>query len=141
MAGNFIAGDLVPWTFAVKGKVGGFILNVKETSFDISVLLHDVTGVKALGLRARIAGPTDLAARIVLDLDMDEAPIGAAVGINAGVSGLMFCGLSQVFAQSVQLPLICEKLHIAGSTEKELMWDADWKGNSLAGALVYPALP
>ncbi len=137
--GNFQPGHLIPWTFTVTQKAA-FSLNVKETSFDISVLLHDVTGVKAKGLRARIAGPTDIAARVVLDLDMDEAPISAAVNVTPGTSGVLLAGLDQVSAHGVQLPIICEKLHVSGATDKELMWDGDFKGNSLAGALVYPAL-
>jgi hypothetical protein len=138
MAGNFVAGHLVPIGWTASGNSASAALNVKEHSLDISVLLHDVTGVKANGVRARIAGPTDIAGRLVCDLDLDEAPFTATVGVIAGYRGIATWGVSA--SASIQLPLICEKVHFAGSTDKELMWDADYKCNSLVGSVVYPAL-
>lgn len=137
--GNFQAGHLIPVTWANTGGDGAFSLNIKEHNLEFSVLLHDVTGVKANGLRARLAGPADIAGRMVCDLDLDEAPWSAAVGVRQGNSGLAVFGVNAAGA-GFQVPLICEKLRFSGATDKELMWDADWKANSLAGALVYPAL-
>lgn len=135
--GNFIAGHLVPvsWT-ATNGTTAA--LNIKEHSLDISVMLHDVTGVKALGVRARIAGPIDIAGRVVLDHDLDESPLSVAVTVYAGFSGICVFGISPT--QGIQCPVICEKVHYSGATDKELMWDADFKANSLAGLIVYPSL-
>jgi hypothetical protein len=136
--GDFQAGHLIPVSWQ---RQGGALaaLNVKEHSLDLSVLLHDVTGVKALGVRARIAGPLDAQGRVVCDMDLDEAPFTDAVGITPGVRGIAVFGVSATRG-GIQVPLICEKLHQACGTDKELMWDADWKMNSLAGDVVYPAL-
>lgn len=139
--GSFVPGHLVPTSWQTFQNPGNPIveLNVKETSLDISVMLHDVTGVKAIGIRARIGGPLDLAGRVVCDLDLDEAPWITGFGILPGFIGVLRFGVTANGAR-IELPMICEKLHFAGAVEKELMWDADFKCNSLAGTLVYPAL-
>ena len=137
---DFIAGHLVPVNWTVFGGAGVLHeFNVKDHSLDISVLLHDVTGVKANGLRARIAGPTDIAGRIVCDRDLDESPWEAPALLRAGNSGVALFGVDDT-GDFVQCPVICEKFHMAGATDREMMWDADWKCNSLRGFLVYPAL-
>lgn len=135
--GNFQAGHLVPVTWQATGLAVA-ALNIKEHSLDLTVMLHDVTGVKAAGARARIAGPFDAAGRVVCDVDLDEAPFATAVGVFPGFKGIAVFGVSPTLG--IQVPLICEKLHFAGSTDKEMMWDADFKGNSLAGLYVFPAL-
>ena len=135
--GNFVAGHLVPVSWLASGGQN-FVLNVKEHSLDISVLLHDVTGVKASGVRARIAGPVDVAGRVVCSFDLDESPFQEPGLILPGTRGIAVFGVSAT--AGIQLPLICEKYHQSASTDKELMWDADWKCNSLAGLIVYPAL-
>lgn len=137
--GSFVAGHLVPvsWNYSLTAKPPAE-LNVKETSLDLSVLLHDVTGVKANGVRARIAGPFDVAGRVVCDLDLDEVPWDDAVNVFPGFKGIMKYGVSP--HHRIELPLICEKLHTAGATDREVSWDADWKCNSLAGTVVFPAM-
>jgi hypothetical protein len=136
--GDFQPGHLIPvgWQ-ADGGQVAS--LNIKEHSCEISVMLHDVTGVKAGGVRARIAGPTDISGRMVLDLDLDEAPWSAAVAVVAGFNGVAIFGVNPE-GTGIQVPLICEKVRFSGSTDKELMWDTDMKANSLAGVIVYPGL-
>lgn len=139
MAHEFQAGHLVPVSWqATGGQV--FSLNIKEHSLDISVLLHDVTGVKAAGLRARIAGPTDIQGRVVLDWDLEESPFSEPGLILAGTMGVAVFGVDTAGRHGIQCPLICEKYHQGGATDRELMWDCDWKCSSLAGSLVYPAL-
>lgn len=138
MSGSFVPGHTVPVAWRAQGNNALFTLNIKEHSLELSVLLHDVTGVKSQGVRARIAGPTDVSGRVVLDLDMDEAPITAAVGVQPGTRGVALWGLDAT--RGIQVPLIVEKLHFSGSTDKEMMWDSDMKCNSLAGSIVYPAL-
>jgi hypothetical protein len=135
--GNFQAGHLVPVTFQPQGGQN-FVVNIKEQDFALQVLLHDVTGFKALGVRARIAGPLDITGRMVCDFDTDEPPYGNPPLIVPGVRGIAVFGVSPI--KGIQLPLICEKLHFSGSTDKEMMWDADWRANSLAGIVVYPPL-
>ena len=137
MAGRFVSGHLVPVSWTPTGGVGSF-LNIKEHNLDISALLHDVTGWKAGGVRARIAGPIDIAGRVVCDMDLDEPPFLAPPLLLPGVKGITVFGVSTTVG--IQCPLILEKYHQTGGTDKELMWDADWKANSLAGYLVYPAL-
>lgn len=136
--GEFQSGHLIPvqWT-ASEGE--SFALNIREHSLDISVLLHDVTGVKANGLRARIAGPTDISGRVVCDWDTDESPLGEPGLLLPGTLGIAVFGVNAA-GNGVQCPLIVEKYHQGASTDKELMWDVDMKCNSLAGLLVYPAL-
>lgn len=136
--GNFQPGHLVPVTWQPIGDGAAASLNIKEHQLTLSVLLHDVTGVKANGVRARIAGPLDIEGRVVCDMDLDEAPIAVTVGVFAGFSGIAVFGISQT--RGIQVPLICERVNFQGGTEKELMWDANFKANSLAGSVVYPAL-
>lgn len=136
--GNFQAGHLIPVFWEASGNAAAIALNIKEHSLDLSVMLHDVTGVKALGVRARLAGPFDAAGRVVCDVDLDEFPFNNNINVFPGRSGLALFGVSPT--HSIQVPLICEKVHFAGGTDKELMWDADWKCNSLAGLFVFPAL-
>lgn len=135
--GNFQPGHLIPVSWVAQGGQQ-FVLNVKEHSLDISVLLHDVTGTKAGGVRARIAGPIDIAGRVVCDWDLDESPLSEPGLLIPGVRGVAVFGVSA--NTGIQLPLICEKYHQSASTDKELMWDNDWKCNSLAGLIVFPAL-
>ncbi len=139
--GNFQAGCFVPVNWKAAGAnplPDYFNLNIKEHSLTLQHLLHDVTGVKANGVRARIAGPQDIEGRVVLDLDLDELPFSNSVQVVSGRSGLMQFGVSPVY--TIQVPVICEKVHFAGGTDKELMWDGDFKANSLAGAIVFPSL-
>lgn len=137
--GNFQPGHLVPVSWQVSAAGAPYELNVKETSLDMSVMLHDVTGVKAQGVRARLAGPLDVASRLLCDLDLDEAPWFNGVGVVPGFRGILRYGVS-VLGHRIQIPMQCEKLHFSGSTDKEMMWDADWKVNSLVGLVVFPAL-
>jgi hypothetical protein len=142
MAYEFVAGHLVPVGFQ---KTGGTLLtlNIKSHSLDLTCLLHDVTGYKALGVRARIAGPLDADGRIVLDLDLLEpwyAQDGAVPRIVPSYSGIMAFGVNAAGTKTIQIPMICERLHHAGEVDREIIWDATWKMNSLAGAIVYPAL-
>jgi hypothetical protein len=137
MSGKFQAGHLVPVTWQASGGAN-FLLNIKEQDLALIALLLDVTGYKAGGLRARLAGVIDIEGRIVCDMDADEPPYLAPPLILPGVSGIAVFGTT--IARGIQCPLICEKLHQSGGTEKELMWDANWKSNSLAGLLVFPAL-
>lgn len=138
MPGQFQAGHLIPVTWQANGNGAPFLLNIKEQDLSLQVLLHDVTGYKALGVRARIAGPLDVDGRMVLDMDASEPPYINPPLIVPGVSGIAVFGTTLV--RGIQVPLICEKYHQGGSTDKELMWDASWKCNSLAGLIVYPAL-
>lgn len=135
--GNFQPGHLVPVTWAAQGLTQALI-NIKEQDLGIEVLLHDVTGYKALGVRARVAGPVDCSGRMVCDFDSDEPPYVSPPLIVPGVRGVAVFGVSAT--RGIQVPLSCQKLHFSGSNDKEEMWDADWKMNSLAGLLVFPAL-
>ena len=136
--GDFQPGWLVPVSWQSAGQAAAGQLNVKDHNLEISVLLHDVTGVKSQGFRARISGPQDMSGRVVCDLDLDEVPWQAPLLVLPGFGGVFGYGISR--NQAIQVPMICEKLHFAGGTDKEMMWDADWKANSLMGLMVYPAL-
>ncbi len=135
--GAFQPGHLVPMTWGAVGQ-GAVLLNIKEQDLSLEVLLHDVTGYKALGVRARIAGPLDISGRIVCDMDASEPPYLVPIFIVPGVNGIAVFGTT--ITRGIQVPLQCQKLHFAGSTDKEMMWDADWKANSLVGLVVYPPL-
>ncbi len=135
--GDFQPGHLVPVSWKSIGGVTAQI-NIKEHQLTLSVLLHDVTGVKSLGVRSRIAGPLDIEGRMVCDMDITEAPMSLAVSIFAGLGGIAVFGISATLG--IQVPLICERVNFQGGTDKELMWDANFKANSLAGHVVYPGL-
>ena len=136
MADNFIAGHPVPFSWApLNGETS--LLNIKEHSLDISVMLHDVTGNRAGGVRARLAGPLDIQGRIVASMDLDAVPFQAPPLLIPGCRGIAVWGVSTT--RGIQTPLILEKYHQGTGTDKELAWDCDWKADSRSGLVVYPS--
>lgn len=149
--GNFQPGHFVPVQWQ---RAGGVLatLNVKQHDLTLSVLLHDVTGVKANGIRARLAGPIDAEGRVNCDMDLDEPPYLDPPLLQMGVSGVGafgvgvgpiplsgFTPLAPGF-RFIQVPLIIEQLHFSSATDQEVKWDTSMKMNSRAGFLVFPSL-
>ncbi|HEX5272706.1 MAG TPA: hypothetical protein VFW33_19550 [Gemmataceae bacterium] len=134
---NFSPGHFAPVAWQRTGGVLG-VLNIKQHDLKISVLLHDVTSTGSLGVRARLAGPTDVAGQVTCDLDLDAPPYLDPPLMLPGISGVAAFGMS--IARSIQVPLIVEQLHFASAIDSEVKWDTDMKCNSRAGLIVYPAL-
>src|SRR5947209_1306803 len=110
MSFNFAPGHFAPVQWQpVSGQAA--TLNIKGHDLTLSVLLHDVTGTSALGVRMRIAGPTDVEGNVQCDMDLDAPPYGTPPLIIPGVSGVAAFGFS--LTRSIQVPLIVEKLHFA----------------------------
>lgn len=138
MPDRFIAGHSIPVAWQPVGAAST-TLDVKEHSVDLSVLLHDVTNSRHVGVRARLAGPLDAQGTVQASLDLDQVPWNAPTpNILPGVSGVIAFGVTA--AAGIQVPTVVEKLHNASAIEKEVNWSFDVKMNSIAGAVVYPAV-
>lgn len=137
---NFQPGHLVGVNWQAQGLGVATALNIKSHNLTLLSLLHDVTGVLAGGVRARLAGPTDVDGDMQLDFDALAPPYLSPPLIQNGVSGVAAWGLSAAPVRSISVPLICEKVHFASAVDKEVMWDAAFKCNSIVGPIVYPAL-
>lgn len=137
MAFSFSPGHFAPVQWQ---RTGGVLstLNIKQHDLKISVLLHDVTGTAALGVRMRLAGPTDVQGQVTCDFDLDLPPYLDPPLILPGISGVAAFGLSS--NRAIQVPLIVEQLHFASAIDSEVKWDTDMKCNSRAGFIVYPPL-
>jgi hypothetical protein len=137
MAFNFQSGHYCPVNWAPSGGVAG-TLNIKSHDINLSVLLHDVTGTAAGGVRMRLAGPLDASGNVKADFDLDLPPYAAAPIILPGLSGIITFGISAT--KGIQIPSICESLHFMSAVENEVTYDWASKMNSKAGFVVYPAL-
>lgn len=137
MSMNFSPGHFAPVAWQRTGGVAG-TLNIKQHDLKISVLLHDVTGTASLGVRGRLAGPTDVAGQVMCDLDLDVPPYIDPPLMLPGISGVAAFGMSA--SRAIQVPVIIEQLHFASAIDQEVKWDTDMKANSRAGLIVYPAL-
>ena len=140
MSLNFAGGHFATagWTPAGGTQV---ILNVKDHTLDISVMLHDVTCAQTGGVRARVSGPLEAAGSVHADLDLDIEPWMPAVNLFPGLRGIVGFGYTGgLTARVIQIPTSVEKVNYQASMEKELMWGWDAKMNALAGLVVYPAL-
>lgn len=138
MANNFSPGHFAPVQWQREGVAPLHTLNIKSHDLRLSVLLHDVTGTKANGVRARLAGPTDVAGQVMCDLDLDDPPYVDPPLILPGISGIASFGMSA--ARGIQVPLIVEELHFASAIDQEVKWDFSSKCNSRAGMIVFPPL-
>jgi hypothetical protein len=137
---NFVGGHFSTAIWTPNGGAQA-VLNIKDHTLDISVMLHDVTCAATAGVRARVVGPLDAAGTINADLDLDAEPWSPAVNLFAGLRGIVGFGYTEgATARIIQVPSSIEKLHHQGSMEKELTYSFDTKMNALAGLLVYPAL-
>ena len=138
MSFAFSAGHFVPAEWTVSGSTVVTTLNIKSHDLRISALLHDVTGTSAGGVRARLAGPTDVAGQVMCDLDLDAPPYINPPYMLPGVSGVCLFGMSA--SKGIQVPMIIEELHFSSAIDQEVKWDTSMKANSIAGVIVYPAL-
>lgn len=135
MSDNFQPGHLCPVRFKPDGG-NDATLNVKSHNLDLTALLHDVTGTRHAGVRARIGGPADAQGTVQADFDLDEAPYHDPPSIRPTVRGLMFFHISPT--KAIQVPVIVERLHFESAVESQVKYSFDVKMNALAGALVYP---
>ena len=138
MSFNFSPGHFVPVEWQRDGTAVVSTLNIKSHDLRLSVLLHDVTGSAAGGVRARLAGPTDVAGQVMCDLDLDAPPYIDPPLILPGASGITNFGVSA--SKGIQVPVIVEELHFSSAIDQEVKWDFSCKANSIAGVIVYPAL-
>lgn len=137
---NFVPGHLsggVVWSPTGLGVNPA--LNIKSHSLDISVMLHDVTHTASGGIRARLAGVTDLAGDVEADFDLDAPPYSTLIDIFPGLSGIMLFGLSAL--KAIQVPVIVEKKRYQMTIDSEVKYSFSVKANSRAGFFVYPAFP
>jgi hypothetical protein len=134
---NYQSGAFVPVAWQ---PTGGNLatLDIKEHTLDLSVLLVDVTSVSHQAVRARIAGPLDIAGTCQLALDLDAPPWANPPLVIPGLRGIAGFGINPT--KQMQVPVSIEKLHLASAIEKEVQWSVDMKGNRIAGLVVYPPL-
>lgn len=137
---NFQRGDLSPVSWAPQNLGFTALLNVKESTVDVMVILFDVSHTGLGGDTGRIRGKRDASGTVHASIDLDAPPWGNTVVLNEGQPGIMlqFVGPTK----AIQLPMCVERLHFQGANmQKECDYSFDAKMNKLAGFLVYPTFP
>ncbi len=139
MADNYQRGDLLPVIWQATGGTGG-VLNIVGYDVSLENMLHDVTGTRHGGYRARIAGLADVTGNVKAHFDLDVMPWVDPPTIRPGVSGVIGFYVSiQATGKYVQVPCIIEKLHLVSGVENALAYDFDVKLNILAGTFLLPS--
>ncbi len=139
MANNFQRGDLCGIQFIVAGA-NPYTLNVTSHNLDLSVLLFDIThtGLNGAGT-ARLAGKPDASGTVNADYDADASPFLNTPNIRPGAAGTIAFFVAgptgAPSAQSIQVPVIVEKVHFESSVQSQVKYSFEVKQNVLAGLI------
>lgn len=137
MANDFRPGHYAPVIWQATGGTAS-VLQIRDHTVDLSVMLHDVTHTGTDGVRARIAGPLDAAGTVNASLDLDLPPFQGPISLQPGFQGI--CAFGFTPAKFLQVPTRVEKLHFASAVDKEVTYSFDVKMDAFAGVVVYPSL-